>query len=245
MTAIPILFLLILFTFSSSALGQSAAPGKKIEVIEYIAHQYYPTDTTLAKPFWDFNDKIWFKDSLAIEEVRFIKMHEEPGGISCLEYPISHYRFSDLRKGFIYEFNSFRDSAGLIRKYTYADSIMPVGGWGFNYNRNGDGTHVLLPDTVIDNVSYKRAKISRGTEDQPYIVLCYSRCDKKGTVFNLIPNLSTVIGCPITRTYVFSPRRIGLHLTQEVKFIADTLTAAEQRVFDAWEKYATLHPAGK
>lgn len=241
------LFLAIIF--ASCASGQPTRGVKmanKAEVIEYIAKQYYPADTALLKPFWEFNDKVWVKDSFAIEEVRQLDIQENyKGVVTSQEYILCHYRFTDLRKGFVYEFGDFSDTALLIRKYTFGDSVKVFGGWGFNHNRISDGTSAILPDTLIDNITYKRVKVSRGTTDMPYTVLCYFRCDKKGTIFDLIPSLSKAVGCPLVKIYISSPVRKGLHLIHGVKFVADTLTENELKVFTAWEKYAAMNPVVK
>jgi hypothetical protein len=245
MSIISSLFILIIITFTSCASGQPAASVKNIQVVEYITQHYEPAANDLSNPFWSFKDKIWFKDSVAIEEVRQLNIHENAKGIKSQEYAIRHYRFSDLRKGVVYEYKSFSDTATLIWKYAYRDSVQVIGGWGFNYVRHGDGTYEILSDTVIDDISYKRAKVSRGTKELPYIIICYFRCDKKGTIFNLDPFLSDIIGCPLVKIYNFSPVKKGLHITSEVKFLPDTLTSEELKVFAAWEKYANENPVNK
>jgi hypothetical protein len=242
-------FLLIIISITSCVSGKPVASfkGKNIQVFEFITKHYEPAATELSKPFWDFKETIWFADSFAIEEIRQLNILEDSKGITCQSYDIRHYRFSDLRKQAIYEFARFNDTATLIRKYSYGDSVPVVGGWGFNYTRHWDyqGTTEAMPDTAIDNVAYKQAKIFRTVNNIPYIIFCYFNCDKMGTVFNLDPDLSKTIGCPLVKIYWSTPQKKGLHMTSELNFLSNSLTKEEQKVFTAWEKYAKENPVLK
>lgn len=239
--------IVVLHHFSSCLSGPPPVTGKTMEVIEFTTRHYLPADTVLTNPFWDFTSKIWFKDSFAIEEVRQLNIEEGSKGVTCQSYDVLFYRFNDLRKGFIYEFSQFKDSAKLLRKYSSHDSITSIGGWGFHSIRHWDyqGITERMSDTLINRTLFKRAKIYRSVKDIPYVIFCYFNCDKNGTVFNMDPDLSKSVGCPLTKIYWSTPQKKGLHMTSEVKFLADTLTAEESKVFAAWEKFAQKNPVEK
>ena len=240
-------FVLNIIAFTSCVSGRPISSGKNTEVIEYITQHYQPDAKDLSTPFWIFKDKAWFKDSMAIEEIRELNIQEAANGKTTQEYIIRHYRFSDLRKRAVYEYISFSDTATLIRKYSYSDSVQVIGGWGFNYIRhlNYQGIVEKLPDTVIGDKDYKRTIISRYVNDLPYTIICYFRCDKKGTIFNMDPTLSKTIGCPLVKLYWSSPIKKGLHMSTEVNFLSDTLTVEEIKVFTAWGNNANDNPVIK
>jgi hypothetical protein len=230
--------------FFSCINGQKNGQINKIEVVEYIVKQYYPDAPNLSKPFWDFREKCWFADSFAIEEIRQLNITENTKGIKSQRFDIRHYRFTDLRKQMIYEFNTFTDSAKLIRKYAYSDSVPVVSGWGFNKAKNWEykGNTELIADTIYDNNPYKRAKITKVLNDIHYTLLCYFDCARSGTIFNMDPDLSAKTGCPLVKLYYFSPQKKGLHMTLEVKFISSSLTKEEKKIFDAWRNFTDVNP---
>lgn len=238
-------FIPVILAFKSCVSRQPAGSAGITQVIENRHIQYHPADTALSKPLWDYSQKLWYQDSLAIEEVRYIKIATDSKNNTVKEYPIMNFRFNDLRKRTVYEYQNLSDTAKLIRKYSFDDtSIQMTGGWNFkhirNWGHNGPATH--LPDTIIDNVIYNRKSFFRGDEKFPYIMICYFRCDKKETIFTLDPFISKEIGCPLVKMYHYSPINKGMHIFSEVKIFANKFTPEEQKVFDTWKKYAEDNP---
>jgi hypothetical protein len=223
---------------------KSDASSYAIEVIEYNSKQYYHNDTNLIKPFWNFSDKIWFWDSLAIEEVRELNITEEYKGASHKSYDIRHYRFCDLRKKSVYEFCTFEENPQFLRKYSFNDSLPVIGGWGFNFSRKFDKMEkvIYLTDTLINNRVNKRATIIQTINNIPYEIYCLFDCSRKGTCFDLSLGVSEKVGCPLVYYYYSSPLRKGLHMTSEVNLLRNHLTEKEEKVFNAWKKYAEMNP---
>lgn len=226
------------FCFLSSCTNKIFLFNPKTEVVEYVTKHYKPDSRDLSTPFWEFKERIWVSDSFAIEEVRYINIEEDGYGKEKQSFSILHYRFSNLKKGWIYEYKNFSDTATLIRKYSYSDTIKVVGGWGFNYPRTGLSRENLIniQDTDINNASYKRLIVNRMDKDIPYTTICYFSCNKKGTIFSLDYSLSKIIGCPLVKIHNFSPLQKGLHITSEILFIRDYFLENEQKVFNAWKK---------
>lgn len=245
-------FISIFFCFFT-LINCNSAVGKKqqhfwqgrSEVVELLLEHYQGIDTTLKHPFWVFRDKIWFCDSLAIEEVRYLSMLDS-ANIKTEEYKIRCYRFSDLRKDVFYEFRNFSDTASLIGAYSYKDTLPQWGGWMFRRNSHieYEGQANDIPDTLIGGVHYKRLKTMSFRKNIPYVTECYFRCDQAGTNFNIDTALTRKTGCPLTKTFSYPPvpTKSALRLNFEIRFLSDALTRDEQKVFKAWEKFVDEHP---
>jgi hypothetical protein len=189
--------------------------------------------------------KIFFRDSFAIEEVVSIKTDIGPKNVINHQYILEHFRFNDLRHKAIYLYHSFSDTAFCFNKYSFADTIPVVGGWGFNlYRKNHYAVEpVIKGDTTIEGVKYKRADVTTMQNGHKAYQLFFFRCDKAIQPFNFDSSLSEKTGCPLTLSYYtdssFSAKPI---LMDKIEFLRDTLTKVENTVFDAWERYAKAHP---
>jgi hypothetical protein len=194
-----------------------------------------------------FKEKIWYKDSMAIESVNTQSIVSDETNKTTDGVIVTHYRFSDLRKKIVYEYKTFSDTAKIIRKYSYDDSVQILSGWNFKWVRKLDynGTPGNLTDTIIDKITYKRVRVSTGTQANPFEMICYFRCDKKGTIFTLDRAISEMVGCPMVKKYSFSLLKRGKAASTEVDFLADALTKDELKVFDAWVKNIKKYPVNK
>lgn len=235
--------------FFISCGGKKASVSEKIrtEVIEYKLYHHNPAGDETSLIFSPSIEKIWYRDSMAIETVSSGHTFIDKNGIRE-ENSILWYRFNDLRSASVFEFKTFTDTARLIRKYSYLDtSIQIISGWNFPYKRKWvyRGDPESMADTVIDNISFKRFRLHTGSVKMPAIMICYFRCDKKGTIFTHDPYLSQLAdGCPLTHLYYYPVLKKGLHITADVRFVSDSFTAIEEKVFDAWAKYAKENPVG-
>ncbi len=213
---------LVSTSFLSCNSGQkNISSYKKTEVIELKFKQFQPADTVSSSPFISSFEKVWYRDSMAIESVSGFFSTTDSKGNTIEKDSTLHYRFSNLRKGTVYEYGSFSDTSTLIRKYSYSDSIKMFGGWGFNYARRWDyeGAIKNIPDTIIGDTFFKRLKIHRTIKNIPYIIDCYFMCDKKDVILNLDIDLSHKIGCPLVKIYWYSPIKKGLHIVNEIKYV--------------------------
>ncbi len=210
-------------------------------VVLNIAREYHPDSKQLysIEIFPDL--KIWFKDSLAIEEIKRVHQTQFDDNVTVID-SIHHYSFIDLRTKAVYEYTSFSDTATLIRKYVHADSI-PFERWGFWIPTDLKiEVKCALPDTLINKVYYKRLKLVLKQNNQDIQYVGFLRCDKKGTMFDLVNGFSDKVGCPLVRLDVILSSYPPYPLSNEIKFVSDTLSQEELKVFAAWEKNAKENP---
>ncbi len=243
----PILSVIVLITFTTCMTGNIKHSNNNTQVVEYKSQFYDTVGNGFSKPFMIFKEKIWYKDSMAIESVSSQNIITDTNMKTTEQLIIIHYRFSDLRSRLVYEYKNFSDTAAIIQKYSYDDTIPILGGWNFKWLRKTDynGTPEALPDTNIDNISYKRIRLSKITPDNSYAVICYFRCEQKGTVFNFDPSLSEKVGCPLVKKYYFSLSQKGKANSSEINFLSNRFTTEELKVFDAWEKNIKQYPVSK
>ncbi|MEQ1676374.1 MAG: hypothetical protein ABL876_06730 [Chitinophagaceae bacterium] len=231
----------VMACLSSSPVAKSSST----EVIEFRTQSYDTIGNQFSKPFMVMHQKAWYRDSMAIEEVSSINIISHYKSSRTETVGVMYYRFNDLRNRFVYEYKTFSDTATLIRKYAFSDTVPIAGGWNFRFDRNIDykGIPDILSDTLIDKISYKRIQFPTGTKEYPSTSIHYSRCDKKGTVFNTCPLLSKKMdGCPVVKSFTFSLVQKGPAYSSEVNFLADRFTPEEEKVFNAWQKFARMSP---
>lgn len=189
--------------------------------------------------------KIWYKDSLVIEEVVGLNMGNDTSGKDTTWLTQEPYIFIDLRKDYYYKYKSFSDTTAMIDAVYKYDSIKWGIPWDF-YTAKGSYygfSSTSQPDTSIKGVSYKRLLVYKpnyleGKNNMSSYIL-YMRCDKKNTLFQFDKKLGDKLGCPIIRID-------DKNSVSELQFITDNLSKEELRIFDAWEKnaknYQVKHP---
>lgn len=234
----PSYFILAFTTITLQATAQPVKKPPDIEVIETKDVVYDTAGNQFLIPGWSFKAKIWYRDSLAIEEISTLKIITDAYKNTTEKTVIDHYRFNDLRSGVIYEYKNFADTARIIKQYIYSDTMKLSGGWGFISERHIKSRKdpESLSDTLIGEIYYKRVRVLQGTDIDPFFIDCYFRCDKKETVFNYDPRLSKMIGCPLVKLYNYSPFKKETPSSSEINFISNTLSDKELKVFDAWER---------
>ena len=197
----------------------------------------------LGTPLYGDTLKIWYKGSLAIEEIARINFHEDAAGRRSRTTTIMHYTFIDPRSGMYYLYKNFSDTASIFKSGPI-DSIETNGGWNFH----GDipvqlkGKPQLLADTIINNTIFKRVAFKHEIRKRDYITTAYLRCDKKETMFTFYKSFSEKTGCPLIKTYTKALNELSHPLFSEIDFISDTLTPDQSKVFDAWERNAGTKP---
>lgn len=162
---------------------------------------------------------------------------------------LGHYLFIDLKSKSFYQFTSFSDTANLIKKYTQADSIGISGGWNFYYPYDGlTRTEPVeqMADTAVSGILYQRYKVVKKAKNEPDLVhVAYLRCDRKGTMFHYNKLFTAKIGCPMTRIDSYNVPAGKTSVSSEINFIRDSLTKEEERIFNAWRKYAEANPVNR
>ena len=192
--------------------------------------------------------KIWYKDSMAIEEITGVNSVTDTANITTVTYPLIKYRFIDLRSESLYDYKNFSDTASIIHKSPLPDSLMLDCGWSF-YSQKAptiQGISESLTDTVIGNLDYKRVKFNfTGDDPTTGFLIGYFRCDGKGDMFSIEKNYSKKINCTMVKYFDYKIGMARPFASKEVFYISDTLTKHELKVFEAWEKNAKQNPIKK
>lgn len=227
---------------SCTSMAQTDQPGKLGEV-QMKTHFYdakgNPTFTDLLR--------VWYKDSAVVEE-----MHRTntvtAAGVTTVTYPVILYRYIHLRTKTMYDYKSFSDTAKIINKAVLPDSLMEDYGWSFYSDKilRIKGAPEPLSDTIIDNITYKRAKFSFERHDpKKNFLIGYLRCDGKGLLFSLEKAYSRQLNCTMVKFFDFQVGRERPYASQEIDFVSDTLTQEELKIFDAWQRNAKENPVNK
>jgi hypothetical protein len=205
---------------------------------------YDTTSNQFLSPFLEIPQKIWYKDSLVIEEVCSVSRITDTLNITIQKIVLDHYRFNDLRTRTVYEYGSFSDTAKIIRKYSLDDDTKMYGGWNFKFKRKLEYVNPpeVLPDTLIDEINYKRYRLNMPIKNRIVVAICYFRCDIHETMFTFDPALSKMAGCPLVKTFTFSPAKDDTPTSSEIQFISDSLNEKELKILNVWENNAKSNP---
>ncbi len=220
----------------------ACTPQKKTSESGLVIHTTKIYDT-LSKTFRSVRSlpeiKIWFQDSLLIEEVMYLTTKDSGGKILPVLY-IDHYLLVDLRKKWFCEFSSFSDTARLLKSFPAEGASVA----GLNFFPKGKDSFTRAPmalaDTTIDSIRLKRYLV-HFVEPQLNILeewsmIAYSSCRSGNRIFKYLSESDFPANCLITRIdYVPTPEH-STPLSLEMHFIRNTLTAEEQKIFKAWGK---------
>jgi len=115
--------------------------------------------------------RIWYKDSLSIQEVKMLRIKTDTANKQTTEQVVTHYIFIDPRTQSFYYYSIFSDTAKPILQYTGLDSFTVHGGWNFYTERNIDykGSPKPLTDTIINQINYKRVRFDRNKGNDNYV----------------------------------------------------------------------------
>jgi hypothetical protein len=234
----------ILFNLASCiSMGQIDKPDKA-EIVQ-LKTNFYNLD---GKPRFTDIMKIWYKDSVAIEKINRTNIVTDTANITTISYTVLLYRYVDLRSKTLYDYENFSDTAKIINKAVLPDLAMKDHGWSFYSNKISQiqGIPESISDTIIDNITYKRAKFNFLHDDPGKgFMIGYFRCDGKGTMFSLEKSYSRKLNCTMTKFFDFRYGKKVPYASKEVDFISDTLTKEDLNVFESWEKNEKKYPVFK
>jgi len=115
-------------------------------------------------------------------------------------------------------------------------------GWDFFTGKqlsDTNGIKIALPDTVVNQKSYKRIKIINYPNSRKFEKVFYIDCSAKNSIFYINRTLDEMNpGCKVIRSLV----RYGddpFTTVFNTKLISDTLSKEEKAVFDQWAKNAS------
>jgi hypothetical protein len=193
--------------------------------------------------------KIWYRDSTAIEEIHRINIATDASNNTSISYSVLFYRYIDLNNRAFYDYKSFSDTARIFNRAVLSDSLTAdQQGWNFYSEKTLQiqGTPEMMNDTIIDDITYKRAKLYFVYDDpQKSFIIAYFRCDGKGDIFSLEKKYSWKINCVMTKYSEFKVGKPGPYATIELEFTSDTLANNESKVFEAWERNAKQNPVNR
>ena len=222
--------------------GQNGSIARSVDLgVLKVKTQFYDTSGNSEFLGWI---KIWYKDSIAIEEIVTTKSVTDTSHRTVVSYIPQFYRYIDLKANSWYDYKTFSDTARIVKCGALPDSLFDGYGWTFYANHLPiKGQPEVLPDTTIGSIKYRRIKFSRlkkGLYDSFFIG--YLRCDNKGRLFSLEKDFSSKINCTMTRFYEFKEGASHPFASNELEFLSDTLSQKELRIFDAWKKNQLKFP---
>ena len=248
----PFQFIILVLAACSAKFKPTSQSGKLVNTFRVLE----PSSNTYIIPNKHMDDTIMYRDSCVILPI-FVKKTEEFNGVETkFDIHVSYYIFIDLRTESFYDYAPyFSDTASLLK--SYKESELPFGKPLWFMVKKDEFTRFFdkqkLADTIIDKKKYKRFTYDtiykRSDNEKEHMrYTAYLNCSEK-MMFNYCNEFSKQQGCPATRveqTFLsdFKPLKIKAMTTSksEINYIADTLTLQENKVFDAWEKYAKEHP---
>ena len=227
-----------IFIFFECFLACASKTQKENSGIVQLKSVFYASD---GMPSFTDLKKLWYKDSLTIEQVNLTSFVTDTANVTTVNYSVLLFRFIDLRNRRLYDYRSFSDTALAFNTTTLPDSMMKDHGWSYYSNkvRQIQGTPDNLNDTIINNVNYKRVKFNfLGDNLQKGYKIGYYRCDEKGRLFSLEKTYSKKLNCAMIRFDDFQFNQPSPFASLEIEFLSDTLTVKELKVFEAWERNA-------
>ncbi len=229
-----ILLYVFVFTLFSNCRGVRAI-GLSGEAIQRVTKFWKIDSLETDTSFTVLSESAWFNDGIGITQIQAMISNYSDSVNFVVTTPVIGYRYFNLKKSLIYEYNSFSDTATVIKKYRYTDTSKYAGGWNFaNKTTTPLKSFELLKDSVIDGISTRRCKVAYASFNNiNFEGLALARCDKKGTIFNLDTSMSRKIQCPITSLRRFVSKYHG-GIDIEVKFLPDVLPDSVVKVFKAW-----------
>jgi hypothetical protein len=235
MQAVFLWIILVFFLWGSMTEKKSEHVG----VVE-VEFQLYKE---LSTPAFKQSHRIWFKDSMAIKEVKITGFETDTAGKQTMKEATQYYLFADLTTNSFYEYNTFSDTAHIRKDYFENDTSQVTDASELYFKKKiNDITPGSLNDTTIENISYKRIRFKRPGKNS--ICIAYLRCDVKSPLFEIYKYKGQI--CPIAKTYDYAMDNSSSPVVSvEVKFLSDTLTSEEKKVFIAWEKNAKEHPVSR
>lgn len=196
--------------------------------------KFFSSSNELEKEPLSINQRIWFIDSFAIEEIVRFQI-KDSGNIVTQSTFIDRYRFNDLRNKMMIEFKSLSDTANVLKQFNFSDTLQMEGGWGFFGNRNLMYDSIWqLPDTIIHKVKYKHFQ-SYQLPNKIFYINYLLRNDIRETVFDIDPKLSKKLGGTLTIVYTATLKN-QLVSSTEVEFIPEKFPDRIAALIKAWKR---------
>ena len=226
-------FIITLLIFSCSCKSQSEG------LVEFKrSFAYYEDNKAFLKKSISY--RIWYRDSISIQEVPLSIVPTDTVKNVQPVISISHFTFIDPTNRYYAYYNSFSDTAQLIKNYIGTDSFRYHGGWNF-YSQNNFpyDSSVNLSDTLLNNITFSRIKLLRKSSSDFQSFVLYYRYGEKQLV-GFMKNIAEKIGGTISRIDTFINNK--LTTSAEIVTIKEKLSINESSIFDRWENQMKLIP---
>lgn len=189
-----------------------------------------------------FQNNVWYQDSVGITQLTGLGVGDTESRDSIYTIPLG-YRFVDMRKNLVYEYNSLSDTATIIKKFANPDRVGLPGGWGF-FRRSlikFDSIR-FLNDSIINGVNYKKYQYIKEFNGVKLLSEMITRCDRKGTLFHLDVGLSNAVGCPVVKSTTMTIDGKFPSSSVEIEYISNSIPDSVKKVFQAWKRNVDLYP---
>jgi len=238
---VTIIILYSLFVIMSFIIPKTHSSSKTEEYLQF-RRIIYRTVNNESIAYVSNCDNIWYQDSVGITQASGVQSVQNDTKDTLFAIPLG-YRFVDMRKKWVYEYRNLSDTAEIVGKYDKADSIGLTGGWNF-YRKASikfDSLHIM-GDTIINDVTYQKHRYVQTFKGTRLLGEILSRCDRKGTLFQLDVGVSNAIGCPMVKgTSLTSDGRFAT-TSVEIEFVRNRLPDSVRRVLEAWKRNVERYP---
>lgn len=199
---------------------------------------FHEDNTALLKKSISY--RIWYRDSISIQEVPLSIVPNDTVKNVQPVISISHFTFIDPKNRYYAYYNSFSDTAQLIKNYIGTDSFRYHGGWNF-YSQNNFpyDSSVNLSDTLLNNITFSRIKFLRKSSSDFQSFVLYYRYGEKQLV-GFMKNIAEKVGGTISRVDTFINNKLTTSV--EIVTIKEKLSINESNIFDRWENQMKLIP---
>lgn len=238
---IPLVFL---YSFLAALSCATASKHSAEAPAEYVRVRMtsYRIANDKATPYLSFANNVWYEDSVGITQISGLQSLQE-GARDTIYAVTLGYRFTDMRRKWAYEYRNLYDTAEIVRKYLQPDSLPVVGGWGF-YRPAAIQFDSLrsVGDTSIGGVTYLKHRYIQYFQGKQFLSEVLSRCDKKGSIFQLDLGVSNATGCPMVKGSTMTPDGRFPMSSVGIEFISNEFPDSVRRVFAAWKRNVELYP---
>jgi len=186
-------------------------------------------------PMKDFDeDRIWFKDSAFIIEVKKDNTEYINDRLVHEGYDVYKYSYVNLKNGICQDYFSFSDTASV--RFNYRLKANEFIRWNF-YSSSQEAAQTLqLSDSTIAEIRYKRYRTKNMFPNGEEYV--YFLAKSKDNIFHLNKSLDAKSkGWKVVRADLVDSAS-KLITTQKFMVIRDLLNEQERNVFKAWEENA-------
>lgn len=210
---------------------QSGSAVLKTLLYDGTNHRYYSNEAMFP------DTKIWFKDSLVIENLKFVNNSRKNDVLQNVSIKSLCYIFFDIKNNKKNIYEHLADTAILYSLPNYDKDKLGTNLWSLG-DTTLNSTPIVMFDTLINNFPYKRLQFQWGQPGKKETWIAYARCSKEPGIIDLSKWASAKLGCPVLALERPATKDNPVGYMNVLEIISEKLTAEELAVFEAWEKRA-------